>query len=151
MPSPINIQHASVFMLCLFHCIYLLILCVSSWAVWLTGCWNKSIYLSIYLYITILILFITSTFCPVFCILIQERCYSLGGYLVEIMSAEEHDVLLPLWQSACKLSDVFTWNNFLKQHISIILFSYSYALYRLIFQVASIHQPYPCNVFYLHF
>ena len=110
-----------------------------------------SIYLSIYLYITILILFITSTFCPVFCILIQERCYSLGGYLVEIMSAEEHDVLLPLWQSACKLSDVFTWNNFLKQHISIILFSYSNALYRLIFQVASIHQPYPCNVFYLHF
>jgi len=23
MPSPINIHHASVFMLCLFHCIYL--------------------------------------------------------------------------------------------------------------------------------
>jgi len=46
MPSRINIHHVFVFMLCLFHCIYLYILCLSSWAVWLTGCWNKSIYLS---------------------------------------------------------------------------------------------------------
>ena len=29
--------------ICLFHCIKVLILCLSSWAVWLIGFWNKTI------------------------------------------------------------------------------------------------------------
>ena len=32
--------------MCLYHCIYLQIMCLSSWVVWLTGFWNKTTWYS---------------------------------------------------------------------------------------------------------